>query len=484
MSVVLGRASPAASGRDFASFRDPSGYVFRKDGEVYRWVDASYAPQFKMARESGLFDKAVAAGLLIPFDDCRQAVQPPGLDAANGFTVLRPRQLEAISYPYEWSFGQLRDAARVTLELHLLALDNGMVLKDANAFNIQFVEGRPALIDHLSFEALGEHRAWPAYGQFCRHFLAPLLLMAYVDLSLGRLLQLHLDGTPLDLASSLLPLRTRFKPGIQIHLHAHARMSQKYADAHGEGIGERSARTGNVSARGLSAIAGSLLSLVGKLEPKEQKTEWGTYYSDTNYSSGAFASKKHILREMVQRLAPRTVWDIGGNNGEFSRAIQDIAGSILCMDLDPRAVDQNYALCKRDGTRNILPLIVDVTNPSPGLGFANRERPPLFERCRPDLIVALALIHHLAISHNLPFAFVAQHFSDLAPALVIEFVPKSDSQVQRLLSSRKDIFPRYDREAFEAAFSPFFDIADTRPIPGTDRILFLMVRKGEPTVTA
>jgi hypothetical protein len=470
-----GRAPPAVSGREFASFRDPSGHVFRGDGEVYRWVHSSYALQFRLARESGLLDKAVAAGLLIPFEDCGSATHPSGFDQRNCFTVLKPRQLETITYPYEWSFGQLQDAAQATLDLHLLALDHGMLLKDANAFNIQFVDGRPALIDHLSFDALAEHRAWPAYGQFCRHFLAPLLLMSYVDLSLSRLLQVHLDGIPLDLASSLLPLRTRFNPGIQIHLHAHARMSQKYADTR-SGRARKTVAVGNISVRGLRAIASSLLSLVRKLKPKEQKTEWGEYYSDTNYSSDAFEEKKSILRDLVQRAAPRTVWDVGGNNGEFSRAIQDLAGSILCMDLDPRAVDQNYALCKQGGITNILPLVFDLTNPSPGLGFANRERPALFARGHPDLIVTLALIHHLSISNNLPFSYLARLFAGLAPALIIEFVPKSDSQVQRLLASRKDIFPNYDQGEFAAEFSAFFDIVDTRAVPGTDRTLFLMMR--------
>lgn len=437
-------------------------------------MNASYAPQFKLARDSGLFDKAVAAGLLIPFEDCGPAQYGGGEATGACFTVLKPRQLSFISYPYEWSFGQLQDAALATLDLHLLALEHGMLLKDANAFNIQFVDGRPSLLDHLSFDSLGAHRAWPAYGQYCRHFLAPLLLMSYVDLSLGRLLQAHLDGIPLDLAARLLPAKTRLRPGIQIHLHAHARMSSKHADTRGKRAGEKVAAAGKVSSAGLAAIAGSLRSLVGKLKPKKQKTEWDAYYSDTNYSSDAFDAKRLVLRKMVQSVAPHTVWDVGGNNGEFSRTIRDLAENIVCMDLDAAAVDQHYAINKREGIGNILPLIVDLTNPSPGLGFANRERPALFERGRPGLIVALALIHHLSISHNLPFAYLAELFSQLARTLIIEFVPKSDSQVQRLLASREDIFPDYDLPSFQAAFSAFFDVVESRPIPGTERTLMLL----------
>ena len=474
MSAAVAYVAPAAE-REFASFRDPSGHVFRSDGVVYRSVHKNYASQYQLAHKSGLFDKATATNLLIPFEDIGPSATKSG--STDCFTVLRPRQLDVISYPYEWSFNQLKDAARTTLDLHLLALDHGMLLKDANAFNIQFVDCKPALIDHLSFEALSEHPAWPAYGQFCRHFLAPLLLMSYVHPSLARLLQVHIDGIPLDLASSLLPLRTKLRPGVQIHIHSHARMSQKYADTRGAHGAERTARIRRVSPNGHRAIARSLQALIGKLQPSENRTEWDAYYSDTNYSDAAFDAKKTFLQELLLRAAPRTVWDVGGNNGAFSRAMQGSVASILCMDIDPNAVDQNYVRCRQEGTRNILPLIVDLTNPSPGLGFANRERPALFQRSQPDLIVALALIHHLAISNNLPFDYIARLFADLAPGLIIEFVPKSDGQVQRLLLGRRDIFQDYDRDAFVAAFSTFFDIAEARPIPGTDRTLFLMLRK-------
>jgi hypothetical protein len=468
---------PTIPVREFASFRDPSGYVFRHRGAVYRAVHPSYGPRFRHACQSGLFDKAVASGLLIPFEECGCSVRELGVDEGTCLSVLKPRRLETIAFPYEWCFSQMQDAAVVTLEAHVLALEHGMVLKDATAFNVQFVDGRPALIDHLSFDDLKQHRAWPAYGQFCRHFLAPLLLMSYVDLSLGRLLQLHIDGIPLHLAASLLPWRSRLNISMQIHIHAHARMERKYADTRQDGPQKERASRTEVSPAGHRAIAGSLLSLVKKLKPKSQVTEWGDYYAQTNYAPDAFEAKKGIVRELVAQTRPRSVWDVGGNNGEFSRAIGDLADSIVCMDVDPVAVDQNYRLCKQQGIANILPLVVDLTNPTPGLGFANRERPALFERAQPDLILALALIHHLCIGSNLPFSYVARLFARLAPMLVIEFVPKSDSQVQRLLAGRKDIFPDYDEEAFAAEFSTCLTILAKRPIPGTQRTLYLMGRQ-------
>jgi hypothetical protein len=462
----------AASPREFSSFRDPSGFLFWQDGTIYRWINGSYAPTFQHAETSGLLAKAIEAGLLLPFEPCAAApFAPEGADRKDA-TVLKPRQLSLLTYPYEWSFTQLQDAALATLDLHLLALDHGMLLKDASAFNIQFVDGRPCLIDHLSFDRLEEHSAWPAYGQFCRHFLAPLLLMAHVDLSMGRLLEIHLDGIPLDLASRLLPRRTHLSPGIQMHLHLHGRMTRKYA-------GERKKVTARraLPASQHKAIAGSLKALVGKLAPKEQITEWGDYYADTNYSSGAFEAKKAIIRDYVRQAAPRTLWDLGGNNGEMSRAVRDLAGEILCVDIDPRAVDASYRQCRAERITNIVPALADLTNPTPALGFFNRERKALFERSPPDLIMALALIHHLAIANNLPLPKVAAFFGAVAGTLIIEFVPKSDSQVRRLLANRPDIFPDYTADGFERAFGAHFDIGERRAIPDSERTVYLMTRR-------
>lgn len=458
--------------REFSSFRDPAGHMFWHDGVIYRWISAQSAVAFEKARASGLFAEALGAKLLLPFEECDSKTLSGG-GPPDAAIILKPRQLTAFTYPYEWSFNQLRDAAMATLDVHILALSRGLLLKDASAFNIQFVDGLPQLIDHLSFDTVDAHGAWPAYGQFCRHFLAPLLLMSYVDLSLGRLTQIHLDGVPLDLASKLLPARTRLNPGIQMHLHLHARMSKKYSD-HREKV---ETKTRGVTAEGLRAIATSLRGLIAKLEPIDQITEWGDYYADTNYSPEAFAAKQQIIRDFVKRIAPECLVDLGGNDGSMSRAVRDLAPNIVCVDIDPRAVDYNHLHNQTNGVMSILPLLADVTNPPPAIGFANRERPALIDRLKPDAIMALALIHHLAISNNLPLDYIAQFLSGWTPALIIEFVPKSDSQVQRLLANREDIFPDYNKEKFAEVFSRFFEILDARHIPGTERTLYLMSRR-------
>ncbi len=479
MSTVAMSATAAALGaysradqREFGSFRDPSGFLFWRGEEIYRFVDRQYARSFENALTSGLYKSAVDAQLLLSFETLDPAQIDIPFPKENCLAILKPKQIPMITYPYEWSFAQLKDAAIATLNLHLLALHHDALLKDASAFNIQFVDGRAVFIDHLSFDLVSDHSAWPAYGQFCRHFLSPLLLMAYLDVSFGRILQLYIDGPPLDLVSKLLPRRTRLSVAIQMHLHLHARVSQRYSDLRGMVVKQRS-----LSTKSFVAIANSLLRLVQSLNPIQQATEWGDYYSDTNYSDAAFAAKRQMLRDHVKDVAPRTIWDLGGNNGEFSRAIHHLGRLIVCMDIDPRAVQANYEICRRDGISNILPVVVDLTNPPPALGFANKERRALIERGHPDLVVALALIHHLAITNNLPLDYIARFMASIAPMLIIEFVPKVDSQVRRLLANRPDVFPDYHEDGFVSAFGAHFEIIKAAPIPGSERTLCLMRRR-------
>jgi hypothetical protein len=451
--------------REFSSFRDPSGYLFWTGDEIFRHVAPSYCDTLNRALESGLMASLIERGLVLPFS----LVEDMRLGA--GATVLKPQQISLITYPYEWCFEQLKEAALATLDVHLAALEHDMMLKDASAFNIQFVRGRACLIDHLSIDNLSSHPAWPAYGQFCRHFLAPLALMAYTDLRLSGLAIHYIDGVPLDLASLLLPRHTRLKFGLAMHLHLHARMSTRHANTN------KSVRGKPLSKAKHKAFAESLRSTVQKLRPKPQSTEWGNYYSGTNYSDDAAIAKGQMVRELVQRCGAQTIWDLGGNDGRFTRSIADLANELVTLDIDPIAVSANYAACRRDNITNVLPLVFDCCNPTPSIGFANKERPSLLQRGKPDLTLALALIHHLAISNNLPLSDIADFFAGISRFVIIEFVPKADSQVERLLLNREDVFTDYTIEKFRTDFSLVFNIIEERQIPGSVRTLFLLERR-------
>jgi hypothetical protein len=452
------------SGQLSASFRDPSGFLFKRGDVLYRQVNRKYEREYGRLIESGLYEKLVKAKLLIPH------VEVEDIEAETGdcFKIIQPERVPFIAYPYEWSFGQLKDAALATLSIQKRALKLDMSLKDASAYNIQFVKGKPTLIDTLSFELYKEGQPWVAYRQFCQHFLAPLALMALKDVRLNQLLRVYIDGVPLDLASELLPWKTHINFGLMTHIHLHASAQKKYA---GEAV---KSRGGSMSKQAMTGLIESLESTIKKLDWKPGGTEWGNYYDITNYSDAAFEHKKQLVGEWTASTQPSLVWDLGANNGVFSRVAAGRSPLVVSWDIDPTAVEQNYRQVKTEKNEHLLPLLLDLTNPSPAIGWANRERDSFGGRGPADLTLALAVIHHLAISNNVPLPQLADFFAETGKWLVIEFVPKGDSQVQKLLASREDIFPAYTRDGFEAAFGRKFKVHEAVPVRESERVLYLM----------
>jgi ribosomal protein L11 methylase PrmA len=451
-----------------ASFRDPSGFLFERNSRLYRQVNRSYQASYDALMASGLYKYLSEKQWLIP----HREVNIPPLDPGRSYKVIQPDAVRYISYPYEWCFGQLQDAALLTLKILKAAVRHGMTLKDASAYNVQFHLGRPVLIDTLSFDPYVEGEPWEAYGQFCRHFLAPLALMAYTDVRLAQLSRTYIDGIPLDLAARLLPVRSRVNTGLLIHIHLHAGMQQKAADPK-----KAHPRPKPVSRTAFLGLIESLQDTVRGLHWKSAGTEWGEYYEANNYTETSFREKINLTGDFLRRIKPAVVWDLGGNTGVFSRVAAAQGCDALCFDSDYGAVEKNYREVKANREERILPLVLDLTNPSPGLGWENRERESFLARGPADAVLALALIHHLAIGNNLPLPRVAEFLSRCGTRLIIEFIPKEDSQVQKLLSSRKNIFTDYSREKFEAAFIKFYAVERSIPITESQRTLYLMRKK-------
>jgi ribosomal protein L11 methylase PrmA len=454
--------------RESSSFRDPDGFIFSYNGKLYRCINFSYQQNYEHLIQSGLYDKLVENELLIPHKE----VQIPNIETTiNYYKILEPEVIPFISYPYEWSFSQLKDAALVTLQIQKMALQYGMCLKDASAYNIQFRHGKPILIDILSFEKYQEDKPWVAYKQFCEHFLAPLALMAYKDIRLNQLLKIYIDGIPLNLATKLLPLRSWLRFPLLLHIHLHAR-SQKYLLNKNINVDKRT-----FSKKSLLSLIDSLESAISKLKWEPEKTEWSEYYKDTNYSQEAMFHKKKLVDDYIEEVKPNKVWDLGANIGIFSRIASNKGVYTVSFDSDPSVVEKSYLQVKNYKERNILPLCVDLTNPSPSIGWSNKERLSLIERGPCDLALMLGLIHHIAISNNVPLIQIADFLSQICRYLIIEFVPKDDSQVQRLLRFRKDIFQDYDEKNFEKAFLNYFSILKREKIVDSKRTIYLMKNK-------
>jgi hypothetical protein len=452
-----------------SSFRDPSGFLFFQDSVLYRQINAEYQPIYEKLMDGGLYQALLKKGWLIPHEEMKD-VKPAKSDIC--FRIIKPERIGFISYPYEWSFSQLKDAALLTLKIQKLALEKGLTLKDASAYNIQFHHGKPVLIDTLSFDDYTEGKPWDAYRQFCQHFLAPLALMSRVDIRLNQLMRVYIDGIPLDLAASLLPWSSKFNLGLMTHLHVHANAQKKYSETK-----ENDQKKAVVSKMGLLGLVDNLESTIKGLSWQPKGTEWAEYYDITNYSSEAFEKKKAIVKDFISQTNGYTIWDLGSNTGAFSRAALVDKGLVVSFDIDPAAVEKNYLEVKKAKDTGILPLVLDLTNPSGDIGWASQERDSLNKRGPADVVMALALIHHICISNNVPMENFAQYLQSLGKFLVMEFVPKEDSQVKILLSTRKDIFPNYTIEGFESAFFPYFEMVKKVPVEGSLRVLYLLKSK-------
>lgn len=453
-----------------SSFRDPSGFLFTHNNTLYRQVNRSYQNDYDLLMSSGLYDALTKNNLLIPHHEVTD-VTPLNPDLA--YKIIAPDPIHFISYPYEWSFSQFKDAALLTLNIHKRAIQTGLALKDASAYNVQFHNAKPTFIDTLSFEKYTEGEPWVAYKQFCQHFLAPLALMSKTDVRCGLMMRQFIDGIPLDLAAKLLPASTKFKPAFLMHIHMNAKAQAKHAG----GQSDVTTKPRPVSKIAMLGIIDSLKSTIQKLTWKPAGTEWGDYYDNTNYTDDAFLNKKTIIESYLDHAQPKSVWDLGANTGVFTRLASERNLHAVSFDIDPAAVEQNYRRIKAEKTTGPLPLVMDLTNPSPALGWAHDERMAMSQRGNPDMIFALALIHHLAISNNLPLTKLADFFADLAPWLIIEFVPKQDSQVKILLATREDVFPDYTPEGFEDAFTNRFTIEQANSVENSERTLFLLKRK-------
>ena len=438
------------------------------DGILYRQINRVFAEKYDAFVSSGLCAALQERGLLVKHTDApiERAL------TADAYKVIAPEPIPFISYPYEWPFDLLRKAAQTTLEIQRLALKSGMTLRDASAYNIQFNAIEPVLIDTLSFEPYAEGSPWIAYGQFCRHFLAPLALMSCTDARLGQLLRNHIDGVPLEMAAAILPRRSMLSLGLLVHLHVHgnaiASHARKGESASAQVKGRKMTRLA------LQGILDNLSTTIAKMRPPSTKSHWSTYTETHRYTKSSVTAKEECIEAFISRVKPKLLMDLGANTGQYSRLAAKQGAYVVSVEGDPACVEFCAQQADRERLRGVLPLCMDLSNPSPGLGWAHEERDSLAARGPVDMVLALALIHHIAIANNVPFDRFLSYTSKLATHAVIEFVPKQDEQVVRLLHSREDIFDEYTEEKFVEAASRYYEIVEQTRLPNSGRVLYLL----------
>ena len=447
--------------RDSASFRDPDGFIFFSEDTVFRALTDE--AQDRLDRHRRFYQASQDAGLMLKFQEDAGVDLSAFPDIAH---AISPERLPLITYPHEWGFDQLKDAALNTLDINLMALDHGLTLKDASSFNNQRHQGKMVFIDHLSFEESDGRLPWRPYSQFCRHFLNPLVVASYRDMHVNELFRSYIDGLPQQLANDLLPVRAKFRPSVYFHMIMHNRYIRNAASFEG---GRHQPR--RESGKQVQLLK-NLRAFIEGLEPSAGATLWNDYYEKTNYADSSFQEKIKLVNQLFSQRKFQRVWDLGGNDGTFSREIVKHCHEVITLDVDHNAINKAYRQNNRAGHLQIHSLVHDFANPPPNFGFAGRERSMLSERSHPDAIMALALIHHMSISNNVPFDLSAAFFREFDCDLIIEFVDRDDSQVQRLLHQKNVPYSWYNEENFIHSFGEYFDVLHQKKINSMHRTMF------------
>jgi hypothetical protein len=494
------------------SFRDPSGFVFRANGVYYRQVNKIYAANYDLLMDSGLYRVLTEKKLLIPHTESEETFG----SSPDRYKTLLPRQLPMISYPVEWAPDQLRDAALLTLQILELAIDHGMVLKDANPQNIQFPAAAPLFIDTLSFEKYDPSRPWVAYRQFCECFVFPLYIHHYRRTGTHKILSSYPEGIPAGVTAGMLPWKSRFNGGAWMHVFLQSRInadvarigSDKPHGAGGVSQGAGGARHAFSKTKLIHLLRHLRHILEGLKLDGHSVSAWSNYYSETIPGGTYLGAKEKLFMEFTEGIDPGSVLDLGANDGHFSRLLSKrmaagmdpsadpgspVSAQIVAVDSDWQSINALYCAIRGRHTsasrpleqpaRDILPLCVDIADPTPAAGFRNKERINFTERVHSDMVIALALVHHLALGRNIPLPGIARYLAELTKnRLIIEFVPLTDEKARELIRNRAVWHTPYDAEAFERCLGEYFHIEARSVIPGTERILYRMKKNvpGDP----
>lgn len=456
--------------RDPGSFRDPSGGVFESGGAVYRFLKGAAGAELLDLGQASFFQELVSEGTVTGFTPVARSDAPEiyeGLE--EGDLVVQHPRLPLISYFFEWPFEMLKAAAECQMNVTREAFANGYQVKDATAFNLQFIGTRPTFIDVASIEPYRDGAPWTAYAQFCQMFLNPLLLQALTGVAFQPWLRGLPEGLPVGDLRRLLPFRSKLRRGVFQNVVLQDWLNTRLA-------GNEKAVSSIVSRPiPASSVAGTMKGIAGqvsRLKRRRALSAWSDYEATkSHYTAAADRFKEEFVRAAVGAIKPEIVVDLGCNTGQFSVIAAESADYVVGVDGDEASVGALYERAK-DNHKNILPLVIDLLSPSPGLGWAGTERPPFFERCHAEMFLCLALVHHLTIGGNVPLAMIVPWLAGVAPSGIVEFVPKDDPMVQRLLLTRQDVYPSYTQEEFETRLEEYFTVKERAPISGSARVLY------------
>ncbi|MEQ8860768.1 MAG: hypothetical protein RIC56_19155 [Pseudomonadales bacterium] len=454
--------------------------MYEHDGEILRGLNAAALSNWRSVCETPFFSDLLAEGKVVSTEEYTGEKD----DHRTWAGYLRHERIPFVSYAYEWSFGMLKDAALLHLEILERSIPDGWTLKDASSYNVQWVGSRPVFIDVPSFEPYTEGQPWVGYRQFCMMFLYPLMLSAHKGVNYLPLLRGSIDGIEPRIASNILSGTTRFRKGVLGHVYLHAKMESRFSS---RDLDEAKSLTEDADASGpaiqklgrhsLAMVLGTIEGLrrtIARLQVPESRTTWGNYDSEHSYAEASFDIKKQFVEKHVQKRHRHVVWDLGCNTGTFSKLCAENSDYVVSVDGDEKAIERLYQDQKKQQGSKLLPLVMNLADSSPNQGWNGRERRAFVDRGQPELILCLALIHHIVISSNIPLDEFVGWLRDRNSEVIIELVGLRDAMTKMLLRNRVNQYEELTEANFEKVVSSCFDISDSQPLKGGHRKLYFL----------
>ena len=465
---------------DSGSFRDRTSRVFLADGEIYRTLNAESHADWRRASVQPFFQELMTDRRIIATDEVASETFQQFQFPVPIVGALRHERVPFISYPYEWSFGMLRQAALLHLQILRDAVKSGLILKDASPYNVQFVDAQPIFIDVGSFTQLAPGEPWVAYRQFCELMLFPLLLQSYRGVHFQPILRGQLEGISARQFLQWMRWRDMFRPGVLTNGWLQAALEQKTQSVSTSTV--RDLQSSGFQSSMIEQMLSKLTRLVERLDWTPQRTQW-THYNDSLPHVADDGQFKSEFVESVCRAKPRQlVWDLGCNEGRYSRIASEFADLVVAMDQDHACIDRLYKSLPGKWS-NILPLCVELANASPAQGWRGHERKRLEDRGRPDLILCLGLIHHLVLASNIPLPEVVDWLASFGAELILEFPSKQDAMVVALLRNKRDQYADYAHDCLEFELKKRFEIRRCEPLPSGERTMYHAVPRATADAT-
>jgi len=454
------------------SLYDPSGFVYQNQGRVFRVILRQAEKDWQHFVKSGLFlklqeKKYLQPSEILPLQNC---------DYKEAVAFIEHKKIPCISYPYEWSFSMLRDAALFHLDVLYQCIQEGFITKDGSSYNIQFLGVNPIFIDLLSFIPYKGSSPWLGFTQFCQLFLFPLFISSYKRIPFQPWLKNELEGIDVFTTRRFFSLADILKPGLFSNVFLGAQFQKRFSQQK-ESLFDQISSARVINERTIGSLILRLQKTIKSLPLPKLPSLWEKYEEDNIYNIKDRKAKHQFVSEVVGIVRPTLILDLGTNRGEYVIPQSSRSNYIVAVDNDYQAIDSLYQRLKNKGIKNILPLVEDIVNPSPPGGWNLRQHQSFFSRLKPDIVLALALIHHIVVRNNIPLKNFVEWIVKLSPNLVIEFITKKDPMLRVLLKEKEDVYFDYNVEAFEKYLSQRGKIIKKHKLSSNSRILYFFRRQ-------